>query len=89
MSDLGTRKEFRKQMFLHLGQMFYDNSALIAFATKTYCNWKLLPYFRRGKEREKKYQVSNRQTKIFPLLRYSDFVSWKGTEQQKSHSVEI
>lgn len=38
MSHLGTRKEFGKQMFLHLGQMFCDNSTLIVFATRTYCN---------------------------------------------------
>lgn len=38
MSHLGTKKEFGKQMFLHLGQMFYDNSALIAVATRTYSN---------------------------------------------------
>lgn len=38
MSCLGTKKELGKQMFLHLGQMFYDNSALIAVATRTYSN---------------------------------------------------
>lgn len=38
MSHLGTRKEFGKQMFLHLGQMFYDNSTLIAVATRNYSN---------------------------------------------------
>jgi len=53
MSHLGTRKGFGKQMFLHLGQMFYDNSALIAVATRTYFNWKMLWYFTRGKKRKK------------------------------------
>lgn len=38
MSHQGTRKEVGKQMFLHLGQMFYDNSALIAVTARTYSN---------------------------------------------------
>lgn len=38
MSHLGTRKELGKQVFIHLGQMFYDNSALIAVATRTDSN---------------------------------------------------
>lgn len=82
MSHQETRKEVGKQMFLHLGQMFYDNSALIA-VTRTYSNWKMLWYFTRGKKKKKKtHHILNdcMNTDFHTIVLYCLCLQ-KGTEQ--------